>query len=178
MTNDRPGIVAAYDTATIYLHWLTVLLVVALWVVGMTADWFPRGAPRHAVWSVHVVLGFAATLTVLARIAWRSTLGRKLPPANTGFLHAASETVHYLLLALLVAVLTTGVANASYRGFDVFGLWQVPQFGAGDRAMRRSLKQWHELAAHATIIVAAAHAAAALFHQYVWRDRLLDRMRP
>jgi cytochrome b561 len=27
------------------------------------------------------------------------------------------------------------------------------------------------------VIVACVHAAAALGHQYVWRDHLLDRMR-
>jgi cytochrome b561 len=176
MTSRDPVVV--YDKTTIYLHWLTVILVIVLWVIGMVGDWFPRGPQRTAVWSVHVALGFAASVVVLARIAWRMIFGRSLPPANAGILHAASEAVHYLLLVLLVAVLATGVVNASYRGFNVFGVWQVPQFGMGDRATRRSINEWHELAAHGTMVLAAVHAAAALLHQYVWRDRLIDRMWP
>jgi cytochrome b561 len=176
MTNR--GTVFVYDKTTIYLHWLTVILVSVLWVVGMTGDWFPRGPQRTAVWSVHVALGFAASVAVLARIVWRMTFGRSLPPANPGILHIASETMHYLLLAMLVAVLATGIANASYRGFNIFGVWHMPQFGAGDRATRRSINEWHELAAHGTMILAAVHATAALLHQHVWRDGLIDRMRP
>lgn len=177
MTNDKRELAARYDAATIYFHWLTVVLVVGLWVIGMTAGWFPRGPQRATVWSVHVMLGFAATLVIAARIVWRAAFGYAPPPANAGLLHVASEAVHYLLLGLLVTVLATGIATASYRGFNIFGVWEVPQFGSGDRATRRSLREWHELAAHATMVVAGVHAAAALVHQYVWRDRLIDRMR-
>ena len=35
-----------YDSATIRFHWTTAFLVVALWLVGQTADWFPRGPAR------------------------------------------------------------------------------------------------------------------------------------
>ncbi len=177
MVHNRSGFAATYDTTTIYFHWLTVFLVIMLWVIGMTADWVPRGPQRQVVWSVHVILGFVTTLVVLARILWRSAFGRTPPPANTGFLHVASEAMHYLLFALLLTVLVTGVVNASYRGFNIFDIWQMPQFGMGDRATRRNLKEWHELSAHAMMIVAAIHAAAALVHQLLWRDRLIDRMR-
>ena len=49
---------------------------------------------------------------------------------------------------------------------------------AGDAATRHSINEWHELAANVLVFVAAVHALAALGHRYVWRDRLLDRMRP
>jgi cytochrome b561 len=77
-----------------------------------------------------------------------------------------------------VIVVALGIANASYRGFSLFGLWSIPQFGSGDAAVRRSINGWHELAANLVLLVAFLHAMAALLHQYVWRDQLLDRMRP
>ncbi len=39
---------ATYDQATIRVHWTTAALVVALWMIGQTADWFPRGPLRGA----------------------------------------------------------------------------------------------------------------------------------
>jgi cytochrome b561 len=83
-----------------------------------------------------------------------------------------------VLYGLIGIVIIAGVIDASYRGFNVFGLWSVPQFGSGDAATRRSINEWHELAANALIVVAAIHALAALGHHYLWRDHLLDRMRP
>jgi cytochrome b561 len=49
---------------------------------------------------------------------------------------------------------------------------------SGDRALRRLIGDWHALAANAIMIVAALHAAAALFHHYVLHDRVLRRMLP
>lgn len=93
-------------------------------------------------------------------------------------LYAAAKATHYTLYALLAAVVVTGIANASYRGFNLFGVWSIPQFGSADPAIRRSINGWHELVANLTLLVAFLHAAAALIHQYVWRDRLLNRMIP
>lgn len=167
-----------YDPATVWLHWATVAFVVALWVIGQTTDWLPRGPLRNGLWAIHVVLGFALGFVLITRIAWRAHFGRVLPPADTGALHAIAKATHYTLYLLLAAVILTGIVNASYRGFNLFGLWSVPQFGTGDAATRRSINEWHELAANLTLLVAFVHAVAALVHQYVWRDHLLNRMKP
>lgn len=166
-----------YDPTTVWLHWITVGLIVVLWSLGMTADSFPRGPLRGAAWSVHVVLGFAVAFVLITRIAWRAQYGRALPPADAGALHMIAKTTHYTLYVLLAVVTITGIANASYRGTSLFGIWSVPRFGAGVAATRRSINEWHELAANLMMLVALLHAAAALVHHYVWRDRLLDRMK-
>lgn len=169
---------ARYDPTTIWLHWTMAGLIVVLWVIGQTADWAPRGPFRTGLWSVHVLLGFATGFVLLMRITWRAHFGRVLPPADTGVLYVLARTTHYTLYVLLCAVIVLGIVDASYRGFNLFGIWSLPQFGSGDTATRRSINEWHELAANLTILVAFLHAMAALVHQYVWRDRLLDRMRP
>jgi cytochrome b561 len=157
---------------------MTVGLIVVLWVLGETADWAPRGPVRTGLWSVHVLLGVVTGFVLLTRVAWRAQFGRVLPPADTGVLHALARVTHYALYVLLAVVVLTGIVNASYRGFDLFGLWHVPQFGTGDAATRRSINGWHELAANLTISVGLLHAGAGLVHQYIWRDRLLNRMMP
>ena len=48
-----------YDHTTMTLHWMTALLVAVLWILGQTSDWFPDGPINTAMWSTHVVLGFA-----------------------------------------------------------------------------------------------------------------------
>jgi cytochrome b561 len=40
------------------------------------------------------------------------------------------------------------------------------------------VKEIHEVTAHALIVLAALHAAAALVHHWVLRDRTLVRMLP
>ncbi len=173
--------VGRYDPTTIWLHWATVGLIAVLWIIGQTADWAPRGPFRTSLWSAHVVLGFATGFVLLTRVAWRAHFGRVLPPADTGIayaiaLYAIAKATHYTLYVLLATVVVLGIIDASYRGFTLFGAWSLPRFGSGDAATRHSLNEWHELAANSVIVVALVHAVAALVHQYVWRDRLLDRM--
>jgi cytochrome b561 len=62
-------------------------------------------------------------------------------------------------------------------GFDLYGALTVPRFGHGDPATERSIDTLREWAANLVVFTAFFHASAALGHQYIWRDRLLQRMR-
>ncbi|HVI27406.1 cytochrome b [Hansschlegelia sp.] len=166
-----------YDRTTIWLHWLTVGLVAVLWGMGQTTDLLPRGPFRAGVWATHVVLGAGLALVLVARLVWRARFGRELPPADAGVLHFAAKATHYVLYGLLAAAVVSGAVNASYRGFNLFDLWSVPQFGTGDVDTRHEINGWHELAANLLALVVVFHAGAALLHHYLWKDHLLDRMR-
>lgn len=173
MTEERP---TRYDATTIALHWATAISVIALWIIGQTADMLPHKIADGLVWPVHVVWGFALVAIVAWRIVWRTAGGAGLPAAEPAFLHAIAKASHYLLYLLLAAVLLLGVVNAFVRGYDLFGLFSLPQIG--DKAWRRPITHWHELAANALLIVALLHAAAALAHHYVFKDGVLRRMLP
>ena len=165
-----------YDATTMALHWTTAILVAALWAIGQTADWFPRGSAfKQGYWSTHVVLGFALAGVLAWRVAWRAGGGRGLPAADHGPLHLLAKATHYLLYMLLAGVVVLGIVNAFVRGYSIFGL-HLPQIG--DYALRGRITDWHGLVANVVLGLALFHAAAALVHQYVWRDGLLDRMIP
>ena len=61
---------------------------------------------------------------------------------------------------------------------EFFGLGIPPLIGEIARPLRRELRQFHEWIGWAIIIIAAIHAAAALYHHYVLKDRVLRRMLP
>jgi cytochrome b561 len=60
----------------------------------------------------------------------------------------------------------------------LFGLSQIPSPWLADRAFARSAKEVHEVLANALVILAGLHAAAALVHHWIFRDRTLVRMLP
>ncbi|MFI5014535.1 MAG: cytochrome b [Hyphomicrobiales bacterium] len=165
-----------YDSITITLHWATATLVVVLWVTGQTAGWIPKGPINTDYRSIHVVLGFALTILLLWRIIWRGVGGRRLPAADTGALQILAEATHTVLYLLLLTALTLGVVNAFVRAHNLFDVVSLPQLG--DRALRRSITQWHGLAANLVLGLAFLHAAAALAHHYVFKDGVLRRMLP
>ena len=120
-----------YDRTTIFLHWATAVLFALLWSIGQTADFIPDGPLNTAVWSCHVVFGFALALLLVVRVFHRTTNGRKLPPADEGVLHVAAKSTHYGLYALLAVVVALGIANAFVRGYNLFDLFSLPRWRQG-----------------------------------------------
>lgn len=165
-----------YDGTTIALHWATAFVVVVLWILGQTADWFPDGPINTGMWSTHVVAGFALALILAWRVVWRSSRGRALPATAGGLLRIAAKATHYGLYLLLATVVVLGIVNAFVRGYSIYGLLHLPQIG--DRDWRRPITHWHGLAANITLALAGFHAAAALVHHYALRDGLIGRMWP
>jgi cytochrome b561 len=109
-----------YDAGTVWLHWITVILIAILWGIGQTADLIPRGPLRTGAWSTHVVLGFLIAFVLVTRVAWRAQFGRVLPPADSGALYVIAKLAHYALYALIGIVVIAEIIDASYRGFNVF----------------------------------------------------------
>ena len=63
------------------------------------------------------------------------------------------------------------------KGIDL-GIFQIVSPLERSRELGRSAKGLHELAAYGLMALVALHFAAAMLHQYVWRDALLSRMMP
>ena len=169
-------VAATYDPTTIRLHWISAGLVIALWCLGQTIDWFGQGMPRIAARGTHIMLGVVLGLTLCYRLWWRTSAGRRLPPAGSGLAQRLSTFVHYLLYVALVVVVVLGLANTRVRGDNIFNLFSIPAFDPGNKALRQQIGELHNLAANVLLIVAGLHAAAALIHHFFLKDAVLRRM--
>jgi cytochrome b561 len=170
---------AHYDSRSISLHWLTAALVVVQWLGAHIIDWFPRGPLRVDVRSVHLLIGVALLAILAIRLTWRlSGAQRPRPPPGPKIVSGLATSVHWTLYALVIAVLFAGVVNTVVRGDSVFGLFKIPAFHPQDPLLRGQVESLHETLANLLLIVAGAHAVAALAHQWLWRDGVLGRMIP
>ncbi len=167
-----------HDRRTIALHWLTAGLVIGLWLLGQTIDWFPKGAPRSIARSTHIALGVALAFVLVRRIWWRLTDAVRLPPAGSSMLDTIATGTHKLLYLLLVGTVLLGIANAWIRGDTLFMVLKIPALDPGNTALRQLVEDWHSWAANILLIVAGLHAAAALLHHFVFKDDVLRRMLP
>ena len=162
----------------IFLHWLTALLVVLLWGIGQTIDLVPRGPWRVDYRSLHIVLGVVLGLVLVVRLIWRATRGGLLPTLDHGIRLIAAHAIHWVLYALLAATIAVGIAYAWARGEALFNVIPIPSFAPDDRALRRAIGGYHEVAANAVLILAGLHALAALAHHHLLGDATLRRMLP
>ncbi len=164
-----------YDKRTIVLHWLTAGLVVIMWGLAQIIDYFPKDLtvyPRSA----HILIGVSLVIVIVTRLFWRTTSGRHLPPADRGLLNVVAKLTHWGLYILVVTTLGLGLYFEAIRADNILNLGRLPSIAPGDKALRSLIGDWHGTAANAIMILAGLHAAAALVHQFYWKDGLIRRM--
>ena len=164
------------------LHWAMVLLVITAWLLGEFGDDLPRGAARASGMFVHTFAGLAILLLLIVRLGWRIVDPPPRPESTPlgPWLDLVGRFAHYTLYALLIVVPAVGIVLQFACGdaLSIFGLYEIASPWTNDRAFASSVSEVHELLANALVILAGLHAAAALIHHWVFRDRTLVRMLP
>lgn len=166
-----------YDRTTIILHWLTALLVLVLFALAMLWDFVPRDA-RKQMQSLHISLGIVLAVVLVLRLAWRTARGRRLPMAIEGLPGEAAKAMHYLLYLLLAVQVVLGFSWrwAQAEVFQFFGLFPLRLATVRNGPLSHDLGNLHDIVGWTIVILAGLHAAMALYHHYVLKDRVLQRM--
>lgn len=170
-----------YDRLTRTFHWLTAALVIFLFASAHIWDNLEKGtALRKGLQSVHISLGIALAVLIIARIAWRLSGGNRLPASTPRATRVLAKLAHLSLYALLVAQVVLGFLFRWAQGepFAFFGLFSVPAPFVVDHDLRGTLGGLHDNVAWAIIILSGLHACVALGHHYLLKDSTLRRMLP
>ncbi len=176
--HSEPAVVR-YDRAAITLHWIMAALIVAVGTLGLLHDSWPRHS--QAFWiNLHALIGLSVWALSIVRLWWRLRHPPPAPPAEMGLLtRGLSYTVHLLLYLLVLVIPLLGIVTFIWHGraFD-FGLFKVDFGVRSNRAIFHPTEDVHGYLAYALFALIGLHALAALWHQFVRRDRLLQRMWP
>lgn len=171
-----------YGSLSIGMHWLMLLLLVAVYACIELREFFPRGSDlREGLKTWHFMLGLGVLALVFVRLAIRLWSGPVPPirPAPPVWQQRLAALMHLALYAFLLAMPLLGwlTLSASGKPIPFFGL-QLPALLAADKALAGSLKEIHETIGTIGYYLVGLHAAAALAHHYVNRDDTLRRMLP
>ncbi len=179
--NTQPSIPAPnrHGTLTIVLHWLTALLVVTQFLLAEFWGFFPRQV-HHLMIVAHMSFGLILTAVFALRLFWRLRPGHTQFDEGNSLLNHAARLMHHVLYVLLGAEIVLGFLTrwTDNQALSFFGLLIPSPFGTFSKAMGHFTDQVHDINAWTIIILAGAHAAAALFHDYVLKDGVLRRMLP
>ncbi len=167
-TDDRYGSVA------IAIHWLSAAGIVGALAIGVIAAGIVDPEAKVVLVRGHIVLGSAVLLLTLMRIAWWLLADRHPRPVGNqpAWQQAAASAVHGLLYVVILVMASSGIATIILSGAmpALIAGTALPDFGL---VLPRAV---HGVASRIMLALLAAHIGAALFHQYVRRDRLLGRM--
>jgi cytochrome b561 len=168
-----------YTHGAMVLHWIMAVLIVVVGVLGLLHDSWPRGS--QAFWiNVHALIGLLVWVLIVVRLWWRRTHPPPALPPEVGVLpRQLSSAVHLLLYLLAFITPLVGIVTFIWHGraFD-FGLFRV-DFGVHkNRAIFHPTEEIHGYLAYTLFALIGIHLLTALWHQFVRRDRLLQRMWP
>lgn len=172
-----------YGLVSLSLHWGAVLVVILAWVLGVLGDELPRGSPRSLGLYTHILTGLAVFALTVIRLSWRlvdRSPAAEPTPFGDAWMGLGAKLAQLALYALLLLVPVTGIVLQFARGdsLPLFGLVDVASPWPPDRTFARAAKGVHELLAHGLMAVAGLHAAAAMVHHWIFKDRTLVRMLP
>jgi cytochrome b561 len=175
---------ARWSGAVIALHWLSAAGLALVFALGLAATAADLDAARKFdLYQTHKALGWLTLVLLAGRLAARAA--RAAPPPAPSWSRAtrwSSGFVHAALCALLAAVPLIGWLRVSSAivpiPVSLFGLATIPNIAPVDAEFSEVMAFAHKFGAWTLAALVALHVAAALKHQFVDRDAILNRMWP
>jgi cytochrome b561 len=168
-----------YGSLLITLHWLMLLLIVAIYASIELRVLYPRGsAIREGMKTLHFTLGLAVFLLVWLRLyaRWKSP-SPAIDPRPPRWQLAIAHTVELAIYVLMISMPLLGwlSLNADGDPVSLFGL-PLPQLIGANKQLAGQLEEWHETIGNIGYGLIGVHTLAALFHHFIQRDNTLRRM--
>lgn len=169
-----------YSAPMRILHWLTALLIIGLFAVGL---WMRSLSYYDSLYQIlpfwHKSVGFLLLLLVLLRLMVRfsSQYPAALPSHKRWERRVAGATV-WLLYGLMFGMFISGylIATADDRPASFFGWFDIPVLISAFPNQEDVAGLIHEYCAWALIGLSALHGLAALKHHFLDKDVTLKRM--
>lgn len=183
----NPSTPSHYDGLSRAFHWLTAIAVTIAFILGpegfgrMVRDGVDPATHMDIVW--HETLGVSVFVLTVLRLLWVAFRPAVAKVPMAGWMHVASKLTHLGLWILMLAVPITAVLALASEGhpLTLLGGVRVDQMPFIANSAIAPLADWgdvHKLLGDAILWLAAVHAAAAIFHHVVLKDRVLNTMLP
>jgi cytochrome b561 len=157
-----------------------LLVFVFIIPIGFYMTDQPLGLRKLKLYALHKSIGLSLLALAALRLAWRSAERRPTLPPMPAWQEHAATAAHVLLYVLMFAIPITGWLFNSAAGFPLqwFGTVNLPALTAQNPPLKALARELHEAGVWALVGLVSLHAAAALKHHFLDRDRTLSLMVP
>jgi superoxide oxidase len=170
-----------YGSLSIGIHWLMLLLFIAVYGCIELRSFFPKGSDiREGLKTWHFMLGMLVFVLVWLRLAARlSGPAPGIKPEPPGWQELSAKLMHLALYVLMIVMPLSGwlLLSASGKPIPFFGL-ELPALIGKSKELASQIKEIHEFLGTAGYYLIGLHALAALYHHYIKHDNTLTRMLP
>jgi len=172
---------ASYGLLAVSLHWLTLLLVVLIYLTIELHDLVPRdGSLYSALADWHGYLGFLLLPIAIVRlINFRRKTAPPVTPPLSAWQAKLTDWMKKYLYVLIVGMPVSGWVFLSADG-AMINVWAfpLPSVAPENQGLAQLAERIHVLLGLSGYLFISLHAVAALFHHYLVKDDTLVRMLP
>lgn len=170
----------AYGLVSVLLHWGMALALVGLFATGlyMTDLTYYDSLYNILPWW-HKGIGLLIFGLLLVRILWRLSNPKPQTPAtHKPWEKTLASATHRSLYLLIFIICVSGylMSTAKGKGVELFNWFEIPALRALSSDETDFAGEVHYYLAWALIVISAAHAAAALKHHFIDRDKTLSNI--
>ncbi len=156
-------------------HWVSVILLVIVWSLFVLYE----NSDNVFYINLHKAFGLSLLCWMLARLINRLLTRAPQAIAMPKWQDWTARLVHLGLYTLLIAMPMAGLLMTVYAGYpvSVFGLLHIPVFVTPNPEAASFYKSLHTGVIWSLILAfTGVHIVAALYHQLVKKDKLINRM--
>jgi len=182
-----------YGTIAKWLHWGTAVLFLGSYVSVYYRHWFTeKETPENWIaLQLHLSIGITIAVVVVLRIIWRLNNRVPDPEPGTKLEHLAAHVGHLALYAIMIIMPLTGYIGTGVNT-EYFFLFDIPKFestqifsvlvsdglGMTFKEFEKPVDFIHKdiMGAWIVWLLILGHVSAALYHQFVKKDRTLYKM--
>lgn len=173
--------ITTYGRIAVALHWIVAAGVLFAVTMGLFIGNVEESDTTEQVLAIHKSMGLTIFVLVCVRLVWRLThRPPALPASMPAYQRTAASLTHGLLYVTLLAMPIAGYVAVAARGRETrfFGLFEVPQWTPLSRVLSQNATTVHVYGQYLLYALLAAHIGAALYHRFVLKDDVLNRMWP
>ena len=179
MNKETEASTDTWDALTRVLHWVSAIWVSGLVGLGLVmVNLVNASGQKFEFYQLHKSYGILFGLILTARLFWK-VFTQRPKILGTGFVHKIATANQYLMLSMLVFMIASGYALASFSiipiPINVLG-WNVPSLLTPDMRMEQTAIAMHHYIAFFLTALIVSHSCAALFHHFILKDKTLLRM--
>ncbi|MCW9033052.1 MAG: cytochrome b [Rhodospirillales bacterium] len=170
----------SFGSFGLFIHWAMAVLMVAGFVSGQIMEDVPRGAEKLSIMGWHMLVGGVIFALILIRVLWR----RMDPPPTLPDTMPAWEVklswiAHMALYGVMIALPVTGFLAVTSIDVSVPlpGLFEVGPLLLS-KPLHEGAEEIHELLVGLMVASVVLHIIGALWHRYVSKDGVTERMIP
>lgn len=165
-----------YGMVAVAIHWITAAAIIALIVSGFRAANLTDPAVKVGLLRVHAGMGIAILVLTLARIAWWLFADDKPSPASTtsSLQSRIASATHAIFYVIILGMAASGIGMLVLSGAGAILFANAP--GALPDFWSYLPRIPHGIGGRALAALLVLHVGAALYHQFILRDRIFARI--